>query len=71
LRDLQDLLAYLLDTFGDGPAVLRFERQGPENEQVERALDQVGWFTHGSQAYLSYLQYDGGEWESRGGLTIR
>src|ERR1039458_757700 len=35
LGNLQHVLAHLLDTFGDGPAVLRFERDGAENRSEE------------------------------------
>src|SRR5204862_44885 len=41
LRDLQGVPAHLLDALPDRPAVLRFERQRLEDQQIERALNQV------------------------------
>src|ERR1039458_5106778 len=33
LGDLEHVFAHLLDALGDGPAVLRFERDGAENQE--------------------------------------
>ena len=41
LRDLQHVAAHLLDPLGDRPPVLRLERHGLENQQIERALNEV------------------------------
>jgi len=38
LLDAEDLFGDLLDALGDGPAVLRAERERAEDEEVERAL---------------------------------
>jgi hypothetical protein len=37
-RDLQHLAGDLQDALGDGEAVLRLERQRPEDEEIQRAL---------------------------------
>jgi hypothetical protein len=44
LLDEQDAVGQLADARGDRPAVLRFERQGLEDQEVERALDEVDRF---------------------------
>src|SRR5438105_908010 len=41
LIDLKHVLRELLDTLGDRPAVARAGDEGAENEEVERALEQV------------------------------
>jgi hypothetical protein len=46
LLDLKDFVGNLLNAFGDGPAVLGLQRDGFEDEQVERALDEIAWFSH-------------------------
>jgi hypothetical protein len=55
LLDLEDLCTDLLDTLRNSPAVHWLEGDSFENEQVERALDQIGRFAHGVP--LDYLQY--------------
>jgi hypothetical protein len=52
---LQNFIRDLLDTFGDGPAVLRLERDRLEYEQVEGALYQIAWFSHTLTIYTSGL----------------
>src|ERR1019366_7365988 len=44
LLDTQHVTGNLLDTHGDPPAMLRLQRQGLQDEQVERALRQVDWY---------------------------
>src|SRR5262249_49793208 len=46
LRDLQDVIADLLDALCDGPAVFRFEGDGLEDEEIEGPLDEIGRFAH-------------------------
>ena len=46
LCDLKHVFADLLDAAGDGPSMHGFERKRAEDEEVERALNQVGWFAH-------------------------
>ena len=36
----------LLDAFGNGPAVLWFEGNRFEDEEVQRALNEIAWLTH-------------------------
>src|SRR3954465_13508359 len=55
LSDLQSVFAHLLDTFRDGPSVLRFEGHGLENQQIQRSLDQVRWFAHWRTPKLSTM----------------
>ena len=43
LVDLQHVLGDLLDPFGDRPAVQRLGLQRPQDQQVERAGEQVGY----------------------------
>ena len=50
LADLQDFAADLLNALGDGPAVRRLERDGLEDQQVERALNEVRWSAHARAA---------------------
>ena len=38
--------AKLLNPLCDRPPVLRLERDGPQNPQVERALTEIGRFSH-------------------------
>ena len=40
----------------DAPAVHRLERQGLEDEQVQRALQQVGRFSHEVGPYISTIE---------------
>ena len=51
---LQDVTGYLLEALPDGPAVERLEGEDFENQQVERALDEIGWPAHG--ASLGYRE---------------
>jgi len=44
LLNPQHLARDLLDTLGNGPAMQRFQGEGPENEQVECALWKVDVF---------------------------
>ena len=47
LLHLQDILRYLLNAFGNGPAVLGFERDRLEYEQIKGALlHEIAWFPH-------------------------
>jgi hypothetical protein len=46
LRDLERLLTRLLDAGCDRPAVHRLEGQHAQNEKIQRALKEVGWFAH-------------------------
>jgi hypothetical protein len=46
LLDLQDLAGDLLDALGDGPAVLRLQGEGFEDEEVESALNEIARFGH-------------------------
>jgi hypothetical protein len=41
LLDAQDVVRHLLDATRDRPAVLRFELQRLEDEEVERSLNEV------------------------------
>ena len=52
VADLEDIARDLAQALADGPAVLRLERQDLQNQQVKRALDEVGWSAHvGSLGY--------------------
>ena len=51
---LQDVTGYLLEALPDGPAVERLEGEDFENQQVQRALDEIGWPAHG--ASLGYRE---------------
>ena len=46
LLDEEDIAGDLLDAFGDGPAVDGRYGDGFEDEQVESALDEIGWSAH-------------------------
>ena len=50
LADLENFAADLLNAFGDGPAVCGLERDGLEDQQVERALNEVRWSAHARTA---------------------
>src|ERR1051326_8860130 len=52
---LQFFFRDLLNTLGDGPAVLGLERKGLENQKIQSALHQIARFTHISDD----LQYTG------------
>src|SRR5262249_6129124 len=54
LVDLQDVLGNLLDALGDGPAVLGILLQRAEDQQIERAGQQIGRSRHG----VDYRHYD-------------
>src|SRR4029079_4755487 len=47
LVDLQDVLGDLLDALGDGPAVQGILLQRAQDQQIERAGQQVGGSRHG------------------------
>src|ERR1700761_971572 len=51
LLHLQGFFRYLLDTFGDCPAMQRPESDGLENQQVERALHEIAWLSHTMAIY--------------------
>lgn len=36
----------LLDALGDGPAMLRFQRKGFQDQKIKRALHQIIGFSH-------------------------
>jgi hypothetical protein len=42
LRDLEHIAGDLLNALGDAPAMPRFELDGPEDQEIERALDEIG-----------------------------
>src|SRR6476661_4262870 len=46
LRDLENVLRHLLDALRDRPAVLRLDSQRLEDQQIERALDEIGRLAH-------------------------
>ncbi len=46
LVDLEDVLGKLADALRNAPAVHGFEGDGLQNQQVQRALDQIVGFTH-------------------------
>jgi hypothetical protein len=50
LVHLEDVAGPLADALGDAPAVQRAERHRLEDEQVERALEQVGAFFVGHRS---------------------
>ena len=53
---LQHVAGNLLDAEDDAPAVHRLERQGLEDEQVQRALQQVGRFGHEVGPYIRTIE---------------
>jgi hypothetical protein len=53
LLDLEYFARDLLDAFGDGPAMFGFEGDGFEDKEIERALDEIVWFTHTMTIYRS------------------
>src|SRR5262245_35650252 len=55
LGNLQDLAADLLNPLGNRPSMPRLECDGFENEEVESALYEIGWFYYGC-LYLYYRQ---------------
>jgi hypothetical protein len=46
LMDLQHFFRNLTNASRDAPSVHRLERERPQNQEVEGALDQVGWLSH-------------------------
>jgi hypothetical protein len=46
LMDLQHFVRNLTNALRDAPAVHGLERECPQNQEVEGALDQVGWLSH-------------------------
>ncbi len=59
LLHLQHLTGDLLDALGDGPAVLRLERDGFQDEQVECSLHEIAWFSHALTIYNSVVDSQG------------
>src|SRR6185312_15401198 len=55
LLHLQHLAGNLLDAFGNRPAVHRLQRDGAQDEEVERALYQIIWFAHTMTVYTTRL----------------
>jgi hypothetical protein len=49
LLHLQRFFGDLLDALGDRPTVFGLERNRLENQQIQRALDEIGWFSHRQQ----------------------
>jgi hypothetical protein len=43
---LEHVLRHLTDALRDAPAVHRLQGEGFENQQVQRALDQISRFAH-------------------------
>ena len=48
LADGEDVVGNLLDALSDGPAVLGLDRDGLQDEHVQRALQEIGGWRHGS-----------------------
>ena len=46
LLNLKSFPGNLLDALGDGPAVLGLVGDGPEDQQVERSLDEIAGLGH-------------------------
>ena len=46
LIHLEHFPGYLPDALGDAPAVHGFQRNGFEDQEIQSALDQIGWFAH-------------------------
>ena len=46
LADLQDVARHLPDALRDRPAVHRLERDDLQDQQVQRALHEIGRFAH-------------------------
>ncbi len=44
LANLQNIAGHLPDALGDGPAVHGFKRDDLQYEEVQRALEEIGWF---------------------------
>jgi hypothetical protein len=55
LLHLQNLIRDLLNALGDGPTMLRFERDRLENKQVESALHEIAWLAHTMTIYTNGL----------------
>jgi hypothetical protein len=55
LLHLQNLVRDLLNALGDGPTVLRFERDRRENKQVQSALYEIAWLAHTMTIYTNQL----------------
>jgi len=47
LRNLQGILADLLDPLRNRPPVLRFEGDGLQDQEIQRSLDQIRRLAHG------------------------
>jgi hypothetical protein len=46
LVHLEHFLGHLPDALSDAPAVHGFKSKGLEDQEVQGALDQIGWFAH-------------------------
>src|SRR5262249_9319965 len=55
VADLQYFAGHLLQPLADGPAVKRLQGQNLQNQQVQRALHQIGRFAHWSLPRLPRL----------------
>ena len=55
LLDLENFVGNLLNAFGNRPAVFWLERDRLQNQEVERALDKVAWFSHTLTIYNSIV----------------
>src|SRR5580704_382590 len=53
LLNLKNFLRDLLNALGNRPAVLRLERDGLENEQIESSLNEIAWFSHTMTIYTT------------------
>ena len=46
LAHLQDVIRHLGNALRDSPAMRRLKRNDLQNQEVERALHEIGWFAH-------------------------
>lgn len=56
LLDLQYIPRNLLNTLGDGPAMLGLERNGFENQEIQSSLNEVVRFSHAMTIYSNYCR---------------
>jgi len=61
LLDQEDVARDLLDTFGDGPAVLGLKCESFEDQEIESALHEVVGFTHRKIIYNTIVDSQGVE----------